>query len=420
MSMEYDEAKTGNRAWLVWGAAAAFYFYQYVLMLTFGLVSSKVQASLAISAATFGVLTALFSIVYGVLQLPVGVMLDRISTRRLLTLSCVLTAVGTSIYALSPNALMAGVGSTVLGAGTAVAFVGAMFLSRRWFPPSRFALIIGLTVMVGCVGGAIMQQILAFLLREFSWRIIMMGLSVVAVIIAGLLWITVRDAPERSQPDSFDASLEPSTGLSTALRTVVSNRQIWFAGVYCGLTLGHLLAFGSVWDIAFQTGYYSSLPKAALVNSCLFIGLGVGCTVIGWTSDRLSLRVWPMRVTALVACMAMVGLIATPPLPDWAVVAIMLILGFACGGSNLSYALAVENSPPQLNATALGLVATVAFVLSGVLQILPGIALGNVGKATYTIDQYRGAFILFPVSSFIAFIFSFMIRETHCRSNTQT
>ncbi|NQU15172.1 MAG: MFS transporter [Desulfobacteraceae bacterium] len=374
---------------------------------------------MAISAATFGVLTALFSIVYGVLQLPVGMMLDRMSIRRLLTLSCALTAVGTAVYALSPNALMAGVGSTVLGAGTAVAFVGAMFLSRQWFPPSRFALIIGLTVMVGCVGGAIMQQVLAFLLREFSWRVIMMGLAAVAVIIAGLLWIMVRDTPEGSQPDSLDTSQEPSAGLSTALKMIVSNWQIWFAGIYCGLTLGHLLAFGSVWDIAFQTGYYSSLPKAALVNSSLFVGLGVGCTVIGWASDRLSRRVWPMRVTALVACMAMVGLIATPPLPDWAVVTIMLILGFACGGSNLSYALAVENSPPKVNATALGLVATVAFVLSGVLQILPGIALGAAGKVTYTIDQYRNAFILFPISSFIAFIFTFMIRETHCKSQAE-
>jgi sugar phosphate permease len=370
------------------------------------------------------VLTALYTFVYGFLQLPAGILLDRMSVRALLTLCCLISSAGAMAYGLSPNVYGAGLGSILMGAGTTIAFVGAVFLSRRWFPLAIFGLIAGLTVMVGCVGGALMQQALAFLLLHLGWRGIMTGIGGTGVALAALLWIIVRDKPKNYENDHSEDQAAVPVGLAEGFRIVSSNGQIWLAGIYSGLILGQIIAFGSVWNIPFQMGFYADLTKSVTVNSCVFIGFGVGAPVIGWISDHFRIRVWPTRISAFVVFVSMGLLLWMPPLKDGAVIILMLVLGFAGGGSNLSYAFGVENSPGRVSATALGFVATISFVLGAVLQILPGMFLGpatqpaahEAGKLSYTISQYRHAFVVFPICSLLAAGVTFMLRETHCRS----
>ncbi len=419
--------KTSWRSWVIWIAAALFFLYQYITLLSFGVISSQVQSAFSIGAGAFGVLTALYTFVYGFLQLPAGILLDRAKVRTLLTLCCAISAAGAATYAFSPNVYVAGLGSVLMGAGTTIAFVGAVFLCRRWFPLTVFGLIAGLTVMVGCVGGAIAQEILAALLPRFGWRGIMTGIAGVGGVLVVLLGLIIRDGPGSGDHGETETVSIESVRLAEGIRIVGGNRQIWLAGIYSGLILGQIIAFGSVWNIPFQMGFYSNLTQSVVVNSCVFIGFGFGAPVIGWLSDHFHLRIWPVRLSALVVFTAMGLLLWMPPLPEWAVVALMLVLGFAAGGSNLSYALGVENVPGLVSATALGFVATLSFVLGAVLQILPGVFLGPATRAgvheaeklTYTIAQYREAFVVFPICSLLAVAVTCLLRETHCRSQAE-
>jgi len=415
------------RSWIIWGTTALFFLYQYTILLSFGVISAKVQSAFAIGAAAFGVLTALYTFVYGFLQLPAGIMLDRISVRALLTFCCGVSVLGAVAYGFSPNVYITGLGAVLMGAGTTVAYVGAVFLSRRWFPLSIFGLVAGLTVMVGCVGGALMQQVLAFLLRHLGWRGIMLGIAGSGVMLTALLWLIIRDKPKTYDREHPNTDQEESLALAQGLRIVAGNGQMWFASIYSGLILGQVIAFGSVWNIPFQMGFYADLSTSVTVNSCVFIGFGFGAPIIGWISDHFHLRVWPVRISAVIVLAAMAFLLWMPPLSEWAVVALMLVIGFASGGSNLAYAFGVENSPGSLSATALGFVATISFVLGAVLQILPGLFLGPAAQAgaheavklSYTIEQYRHAFIVFPICSLLAIMLTFMLRETHCKSQAE-
>ncbi len=414
----------GWRPWIIWGITSLFFLYQYTILLSFGVISASVQSSLAIGAAAFGILTALYTFVYGFFQLPAGILLDRMNVRILLTLCALLSAAGAAVYGFSAHVPLTGMGSVLMGAGTTTAFVGAVFLIRQWFPPPVFGLVAGLTVMVGCVGGALMEQALAVMLRHLGWRGIMMGVAGIGGILAFLLWTIVHNKPNTPEKDLPKSDAAQPVGLSDGLRIVSKNFQVWLAGIYSGLILGQIIAFGSVWNIPFQMRFYSDLTQSVVINSCIFIGFGFGAPVIGWISDHFHLRVWPTRISALVVFAAMGFLLWLPPIPDWAVVPLIILLGFAGGGSNLSYALGVENSPEKISATALGLVATISFVLGAVLQMLPGLFLGpashgaaqEAGKIAHTLGQYRDAFVIFPVCSIIAVGVTFLIRETHCKS----
>ena len=109
-----DSGRTGWRSWIIWGTTALFFLYQYTILLSFGVISAKVQSAFAIGAAAFGVLTALYTFMYGFLQLPAGILLDRMSVRALLTLCCLISLAGATAYGFSPNVVVAGVGLAFL------------------------------------------------------------------------------------------------------------------------------------------------------------------------------------------------------------------------------------------------------------------------------------------------------------------
>ncbi len=94
--------------------------------------------------------------------------------------------------------------------------------------------------------------------------------------------------------------------------------------------------------------------------------------------------------------------------------------GFACGGGALGHSVGAESCPRHLTATALGLVSTIAYVIAGGLQILPGIVLDMTTASHspagvvchYTIGQYCDSFVVFPIASICALIAALGISES--------
>jgi len=419
--MSEEPNSTVNRSpWTIWGVATSFYFLRVVLFVAFGVFGAKIQAALAIGAGVFGSLGGLAYTVYGVLQIPLSLMLDRVGPRRVLTLSCGVCVAGSLAFAWGTNVVWAVVGSLLIGGGAAIAYVGAMYLSRRSFPPARFAYVVGLLILVGSVGGAIMQELFALLVMWADWRTIMMALACCAAIIMALLWLIIPDTSRKRESGALPAPGTNFTALCRDLRDVMSRRQIWLAGIYRGFTLGQMLSFGYVWDIPFQMAHYNDLSKSVAINSAVLIGFGVGSAAVGRISDYLENRVWPMRVTALAMALPMGCLIWYPSPTDWATTGLLFTFGFGCGGAALGHAVAAENSPKHLTATALGLVSTIAYVIAGILQTLPGLILdatpvshSPVGMVChYTIGQYCDSFVVFPIASLVAFGATLGIRES--------
>lgn len=421
MSTDPNE-RMRRRAWTIWGTATSFYFLRVVLFVAFGVFGDKIQAAYAIGAGVFGSLGGLTYTVYGLLQLPLGLILDRIGPRLVLTLSCGACVAGSVAFALGANLLWAVVGSLLIGGGSAIAYVGAMSLSRRWFSPTHFAYLVGLMILVGSVGGAASQELFALLLNKNDWRSIMMALAFGGALIMALLWFVIPNDPVKRK---FSAPAEKPNSIASFardLRQVLAERQIWLAGIYRGFTLGQMLSFGYVWDIPFQMTHYNDLSKSVALNSAVLIGFGLGSATIGWISDRVRRRVWPMRVTALAMLALMACLIWLPRSADLIEAALLLTFGFACGGAALGHAIGAESGPKHLTATALGFVSTVAYVMSGMLQILPGVLLEAAHASClhpgvgchhqHTGDQYCAAFVIFPIASICAFAVTFMIRES--------
>ncbi|MFH1118162.1 MAG: MFS transporter [Pseudomonadota bacterium] len=408
-----------RQVWTIWGAATSFYFLRVILFIALGVFGAKIQTAFSISAGRFGSLAGGAYVVYGILQLPLALLMDRIGPRIVLTVSCSACVCGSLAFALATNMYWAELGSLLIGGGAAIAYVGAMSVTRRLFLATDFAFVVGLIVLVGSAGGAGMQELFAVLTRWESWRTIVMALAGLGTLILGLLWLIIP--PEVSRKESGTPPARPRNLLSWCkdLKGVVSHRQIWLAGIYRGLTLGQMLSFGYVWDIPFQMTRYNDLSKSVAINCAVLIGFGLGSATVGRISDRIRSRLLPMRITAVVMMFLMGCLIWFPGANAWVEACLLFGFGFSCGGASLGHALGAESSPKYLTATALGFVSTIAYLIAGGLQILPGIFLDMTPTphplagmvCRHTVGQYCDSFIIFPIASICALAATVGLRE---------
>ena len=180
-----DKKKIGL-AWVIWGLAAAFYFSDYMARVAVGVMHRDLQIDFNLNEAQFGILSASFYVPYILMQIPVGLMVDRISIRWVLTAMSLLTALGCCVFGLADGLGMASVGRMLLGFAAAFAFISTLRLATSWFPPQMIGLLAGLTQAVGMLGAASGQAPVSFLVESIGWRHAMLAIALLFIVLAVL------------------------------------------------------------------------------------------------------------------------------------------------------------------------------------------------------------------------------------------
>ena len=115
-------------------------------------------------AATLSLFAVVQLAVYGGLQIPIGVLLDRYGSRPIMVIGMLLMGLGQFVMAVSPSIGVALIARVLLGAGDAAIFPAVLRLVATWFPAQRGPVMGQLTGLVGQTG-----QLIA--LPEYDARI---------------------------------------------------------------------------------------------------------------------------------------------------------------------------------------------------------------------------------------------------------
>src|SRR5439155_7525821 len=238
------------------------------------------------AAQRFGVgasLLALFSVaqlaVYAGMQIPVGLLLDRFGSRRLLAAGAALMAAGQLGFAFVTDVRLAIVARVLIGLGDAMSFISVVRVVALWFPPRRNPVMVQLTGVIGQLGSLASAVPLVVLLRDAGWTATFGVAAAFGVAALALVALALRDAPPgagapRQQPKDLRSTwAEPGTRLG-----------LWthFATQFSGLV------FALLWGYPFLVEGEGLAPApAALLLSVLTVA-GVVCgPVVGQFCGRL-------------------------------------------------------------------------------------------------------------------------------------
>jgi MFS family permease len=406
---------------LIWSLSAAAFGYAFFQRVAPSVMVSDLMETFAVGAAVLGQLSAFYFYPYALLQIPIGVLLDRFGARVLLSGAMALAAIGSIAFGLASSLELAYAGRFLIGVGSAVGFIGSMALATQWFPVHRFALLAGLAMLMGMVGGFAGQAPLAALITMFGWRATMLASGGAAAGLAIAIALVVRNSPrpDIERPARRQQWAELRSGLSQAVRS----REIWLIAIVATSMSGPLLAFGGLWGVPYLVVAYDlPRPQAALLVSMMLVGWAVGAPAGGWVSDYVRRRKAPLISAASALLLLLVILTAVPQLPLWALVAVIFAIGFTGGHMVITYALAREVSPPGLHGSVMGLVNGMTVASAALLQPLIGALLDGLwdgtmagGVRVYEASDYRLALASLVAWTAMGLVASLYLRETRCR-----
>jgi sugar phosphate permease len=287
-----------------------------------------------------------------------------------------------------------------------------------WFPPKRFALVAGLTAMIGMTGAVGGLAPLAALIDRFGWRESMYAASIYGALLAAFFWWVIRD-PESGVSNTANQSSRSSVWVD--IGQLAAKPQVWVNAAVVAMGGVPLLTFASLWGVPYLVSVYGMTRTTAAGSlSLILIGWAVGAPLIGWISDRIQRRKVPVLVGSIVASCAILGINYVPDLGEPALNALLFLLGFAGASSVVSFAAGREHAGRGISGTAMGFINLWAMGLSAALQPFIGWLLDQnwdgqleEGARVYSAAAYDIAFLTYVVSSILFVVAAALMRETH-------
>lgn len=404
--------------WLIWGISSLFVSFQMLLQTSPSVMISDLQAAFSIDALGVSLLSSSFFYTYVLFQIPAGMLIDKIHPRYCLTICLIGIAAVTMLFAAAHSLETARMGRILQGAFSAPSVVPALYLAAIWFPARRFALLAGLTEMIGMLGSAISQALLAPCIGHFGWRGTLMGCALAGLVLALLTWFIIKNKqPQATEPHAQTTeSALPKTSIFHNLKIVISYPQSWINGLFSGLLFAITAAFGAFWCIPYLIQAYGfSLNKAAAASSMILFGSALGAPAIGALSDYLGLRKLPMIVSTGIVLLLML-IVLYMPMNNLALIFLMLFsLGFFSSAYVLPFAVMRDIMPVHVRGTAMGYTNLMSILIGApLLQPLIGWMLNLQLSETASTSAYQHALVILPICLAIGFILAFFVQETYC------
>lgn len=402
--------------WIFWILAVIFYCYEYTLRVAPSVMVQDIMSAFSIDAGLFGGLIAFYLYAYAPMQLPAGLLMDRYGARKLLTFALILCALGSILFSMTTDLMLARLGRFLMGAGSAFAFVGLVYICSHWFSGKRMAFLVGFGNSLGMIGAVGGQGPLSFVVDGIGWRATYLYLGFLGLILAALILFIVRNrSTSKHQPQEVSSLKE----VFKNFKHILKNPWTWVNSVIALLFYTTTVNFAGLWAVPFfQTAYGFNKALAGFAASTIYIGWIVGGPFIGYWSDRLGQRKPMILLFSLVALVAISAVIYVNDLPVWLVFALLLIGGIALSGQLLVYTLSVELNIAKAKGSAIAFTNFMVFLAGSIVQPLVGCLLDHHAHVTrgaaaplFTTADYHFALIVFPLSLALTFLLTLFFKE---------
>ena len=405
-----------KRRWVAWGGLAGAFLVASLYRLSTAVLSESLTLEFGLTAAQLGTLHASFFLVYALVQVPAGVLVDRRGPRYVAAGGALAVSAGGIGFALSESYHAAVLSRGLIGLGGGVVFVSTLRFAANWYRPDEFATITGLTAGMAGLGSILATTPLALAFDSVGWRWTLVGLGCIGAVNIGVVAALAHRSPAAVDLEPIpDRSPQPSATTAETreyLRELAGDLEQWLLSLCFFSTMGSIMTLLGLWGVPYLVVVYGlDVTTASYYTLLGAVGILIGAPAVGTVSDRFGRRLLPMAVGygSFAVVLGIIPALGRPPLPVIAVA--YFLTGSFIGVSVLTLSVVKEKYPTQASGVATGTVVTAGFLGATVLPTLLGLVLdayrtGDTvsGTVVYTEGGYRVAFSLLAGVVALAFV----------------
>jgi sugar phosphate permease len=293
-ALTIGRAKAGAEVYRVyryrWAVLAVYMFASaltQLFWLNFSAIDTYIEQNLQISAMATGMLTLVFPIVYIILSIPSGILIDKKGYKFAVGIGTLLTGIFGAIRLISPQSYAVLLISQIgIAAGQPFVINGITKLVVNWFPRKEEATAVGLGSLAMFIGMIISLGATPMLLQSLGFNAMLAVYSVTGVIGTAMFFLFAREKPPMPPRDIETNNMSVRQGLLKILK--IKNFVILGFVALVGIGVFNGLA---TW-LEKIMGEYQRIPmvNAGSISALMVLSGMIGCVVIPAISDKLKRR----------------------------------------------------------------------------------------------------------------------------------
>lgn len=385
---------------------------------SFNVLAGTLTSQFALSGVGLSNLAAAYTYLYVLMQIPGGLLVDRLGPRRMAFLTGFSMAAGSVLIGLAPSPAYIFCGRMLIGFGGSVVLVNIFKFQASWFRPAEFATMSGFSLLISTAGFLLAATPLAAAVSRYGWRPLFMVFGFFTVLVALLCLFFVKDSPYKI----FGGRL-PVKGIDTSddqaapfkvqmLFKVLGNRRLLAPFLINFGTYGGFIIFAGTWGVSYLVHIYgTTVAQASFYMVFAYLGYMVAAPLAGLFSARLNSLKIPACGMVAAAVVFWLLLIIWPAgqIPLGLFFFLAFLIGIGGASSVLSFPMARAVSIPGYTGLVTALVNLGVFLGMAVLQPLFGFVLDQgwqgaffEGARLYPASAYRLGFLLSLLFALIA------------------
>jgi ACS family D-galactonate transporter-like MFS transporter len=393
--MLQQETMTSRVRYVVLALISIGTMINYLDRTILGIAAPALTEELGINAAVMGIIFSAFSWSYTAMQIPGGILLDKIGSRIIYFISLTLWSFFTVLHGLVNNVWTLMAMRLGLGVAEAPCFPTNSRIVATWFPQQERAMATGVYTVGEYIGLAFLSPVLFWILASYGWRVLFIIIGIVGIIF-GFVWIKFYREPHdhKTVSQSELDYIAQGGGIVTAPANVIAFEwnMIFRLLKYrqlSGICLGQFasnstLVFFLTWFPTYlATERQMEWIKIGFFTFMPFISASVGVLFGGWLSDFLLRQGKSVNLARKLPII--IGLILASTIiganyvdSNLAVIAILSVAFFSQGMAALGWTLVSDIAP----AGQLGLTGGIFNFAANLAGIITPMVIGFIVAAT--------------------------------------
>lgn len=292
-------------------------------------MASELMSTRAYYPADVGTIMGSMFLASAVVQLPAGVLYDRLGPRVMLSAMNIVAVAGIVLFAFAASVPGLTLGRTLIGLGHGTVIAGIYLLAVAWVPADRVATVAGTVIgLAGGIGALLSTTPLALAFTRIGFAPTFVTLAALTLAFSGAIFLFVRDRPDAGdtrparEPEELRQSLR-------GLWEVAKDRKLWPIYIMGSCFTAPFLTVGGLWAGPFLRDVYAlTSTQSSYVLLFMMMALYLGYMAYGPLDRIFNTRKWVVLSGVAGMLLCLTALAALPDLPLAVTVALLVVFAF--------------------------------------------------------------------------------------------
>jgi MFS family permease len=332
-------------------------------------LAPKLVGTFALGAGELGLLTSAFFLSFALVQLPVGIALDRYGPRKVQLVLMLVAALGVLLFSTATSFAQLLAARAIIGLGLGGCFMSAVKAISTWIAPAKLPSVHGYLIAVGGLGAASATLPVRLALHYTNWRGLFILLAALTACVALLIWLVTprSSAPANARMPTVQSILDVyrDAAFRKTISLILVPHTIFFGiqGLWIGRWLSDVAHFSDA-----AVAYLLYLSMAAVIFGAIAVGM-----ITEWAGRR-GIAALDVAGVGVAAFLLVQGAIVVNYAPSFQLLAVLFTLVGTITG--IEYAIVARSMPRELTGRAATCLNLLIFIGAFLVQAGFGLVIG--------------------------------------------